>query len=168
MLLLRSVTVKSRVTPGLKQELARETQDEIRRLDREIRAIEAELVDRRTPGRQGDAAARLERDKAERLIRRNNLVKRLEDIASLEPGQEVVRGQIQGLVEVKPGDRWPQILAAEIVVEDGIVLAVRDGQSVAVALGERATESPELEVSEGETAGGLRTPREESPGKEGR
>lgn len=168
MLLLRSVTVKSRVTPGLKQELARDTQEEIRRLDRELLAIEEELDRRRALGAKGEAVARLAKEKADRASRRESLIKSLEDIAGLEIGQEVVRGQVQGLVEVKPGDVWPEVLAGEIVIEDGVVLAVRDGRSLSVCLGQKTLQPEEPGAAEGDPPRQDVSDREESRGKEGR
>lgn len=168
MLLLRSVTVKSRVTPGLKQELARNTQEEIRRIDRELRAIDEELEKRRASGAKGEALARLEKERAERASRRESLIKNLEDIAGLQIGQEVVRGQVQGLVEVKPGDIWPEVLAAEIVIEDGVVLAVRDGRSLSVDLGRETRQVEEPGSAAGEPGNRDAGDRGASRGKEGR
>ncbi len=168
MLLLRSVTVKSRVTPGLKQELARNTQEEIRRIDRELRAIEEELEKRRGSGAKGEDLARLEKERAERASRRESLLRNLEDIAGLEIGQEVVRGQVQGLVEVKPGDVWPEVLAAEIMIEDGIVLAVRDGRLLSVDLGQKTRPPEEPGAAGGEPGNRDAGDRGGSRGKEGR
>ncbi|HHY34494.1 MAG TPA: hypothetical protein GX510_02470 [Firmicutes bacterium] len=168
MLLLRSVTVKSRVTPGLKQELARDTQEEIRKLDLELRAIEEELDKRRAMGAKGEAVARLEKEKADKASRRQSLINNLEDIAGLEIGQEVVRGQVQGLVEVKPGDIWPEVLAAEIVIEDGVVLAVRDGRSLSVDLGRKMRPPGEPGAAQGDPGSQDAEDRGGSRGKEGR
>ena len=165
MMLLRPVTVKSRVTPGLKEELAREAQEEIRKLEHEIRAIEEEIHRYRDLGAKGEAIPRLEREKADRISKRTSLMRNLEEIAALELGQEVIRGQVQGLVEVEPGDAWPGVLAAEIVIEDGVVLALRDGGFLSVALGEKARNGEP--ASPGDLPGQDAGDKEGSPGEEG-
>lgn len=115
MLIARAVTVKSRVTPNLRSQLAAETQKAMRDIDQE--------VERATLPKERDRLS----------SRKEDLVRQLKDIAKLENGHEVVRGQIQGFYELKVGDIWPEVLSCEIVVEDGRVVAIREGRTVSVA-----------------------------------
>jgi 2-keto-4-pentenoate hydratase/2-oxohepta-3-ene-1,7-dioic acid hydratase in catechol pathway len=55
------------------------------------------------------------------------VIRELKEIARLEPGTEIVRGTVQGTVEVRPGDDWLRLLSAEIVLEDGRVVEIREG-----------------------------------------
>ncbi len=116
MLIGRVVTVKSRVTPNLRSQLASETQKAMREVDSEV------------------AKAATEKERAELSIRKDDLVRQLKDIARLEDGAEITRGQVQGFWHLKVGDVWPLVLSAEIVVEDGIVVAVREGRTISVSL----------------------------------
>lgn len=116
MLVSRAVTVKSRVTPNLRSQLATETQKAMRELDADIAKA------------AGDA------ERAELAARKEDLVRQLKEIARLENGHEVVRGQVQGFWELRVGDIWPDVLSSEIVVEDGRVVAIREGRTVSVSI----------------------------------
>jgi hypothetical protein len=132
-LIARAVTVKSKVTPNLKAQLGAETQKAIKDADQEIERVSAEIQRRQGAGRPEDAA-RLEKERQELLGRKEGLVKQLKDIAKLKDGQEIARGQVQGYYELRVGDIWPEVLSCEIVVEDGRVVAIRDGKTVSVAV----------------------------------
>jgi len=131
-LIARAVTVKSKVTPNLKAQLGAETQKAIRDVDQEIERVSAEIQRRQGAGRPEDAA-RLEKERQELLGRKEGLVKQLKDVAKLKDGHEIARGQVQGYYELRVGDIWPEVLSCEIVVEDGRVVAIRDGKTVSVA-----------------------------------
>jgi len=115
-LISRAVTVKSRVTQSLRSQLAAETQKAMRELDSEVARVSGE------------------KERSEISARKEELLRQLKDIAKLENGTEVVRGQVQGFWELKVGDIWPQVLSSEIVVEDGRVVAIREGRTVSVAI----------------------------------
>lgn len=132
MLIARAVTVKSRVTPDLKAQLAAETQKSIRDTDRELEKI-AKDIERRT-GTGAGGISRLDEERRQLLERRESLVAQLKDIGGLQDGQEIARGQVQGFCELRVGDIWPMVLSSEIVIEDGRVVAIREGRNVTVAV----------------------------------
>lgn len=142
MLISRAVTVKSRVTSALRAQLGAETQKAIRDVDQEIERALAECERRRLLGKSEEASL-LEKEARELSARKETLVSKLRDIAKLREGQEVGRGQIQGFYEVKVGDIWPHVQSCDIVLEDGKVIAIREGTAVTV------TVSPEDAGSEG-------------------
>jgi len=125
MLIGRPVTVKSRVTPSLRAQLAAETQ-------KALREAEADAEKASTEGTRRDAA-----------VKKENLLRQLKEIARLQDGQEIVRGQVQGFYELRVGDIWPHVLSSEIVVEDGRVVAIREGRNVSVAVPENGEEGQE-------------------------
>ena len=112
MIILRAVTVKSRVTPNLRSQLVSEVQ-------RAVREIDLEIV--RAAG---------EGEHSQLVAKKDDLVRELKEIAELKDGTEVVRGQVQGCWDLRVGDVWPEVLSSEIVVEDGRVVAVREGRTV--------------------------------------
>lgn len=140
MLISRPVTVKSRVTQSLRAHLGAQTQKAIREIDQEISRIEAKIEGRKSLGKQQEML-QLEKQRQELSSRREGLVSKLREIARLKDGQEIVSGQVQGFYDVKIGDVWSEIQACEIVLEDGKVVAIREGQSVtlAMSLGEKPT-----------------------------
>lgn len=125
MLIGRPVTVKSRVTPSLRAQLAAETQ-------KALREAEADAERASTENIRKDA-----------IVKKENLLKQLKEIAKLQDGQEIVRGQVQGFYELRVGDIWPHVLSCEIVVEDGRVVAIREGRNVSVAVPENGAEGQE-------------------------
>lgn len=112
MRITRAITVKARVTAGFRSRLGVEIQKAIKEID-------------------GQLSSSMEKGKIEELSsKRQSLVGKLRDIADLGEGQEVVIGQIEGCYDVKVGDNWGDIHQAEIVLEDGIVVALREGKTV--------------------------------------
>ncbi len=113
MLISRPVKVKSKVTPGLKAQLGAEVQKAILDLDKELQSAEGPV-------------------RKQLLQRKEDLTKRFRQVADLEDGQEIVRGQVQGIFELRVGDIWPQEETAEIILENDIVIAVREGNRFSV------------------------------------
>lgn len=133
MLISRAVTVKSRVTPALRAQMGAETQKAMREVDEEIERALAERERMKSLGKSEQALA-LEKKARDLSARREALLSKLREIGKLREGQEVTRGQVQGFCDVKVGDVWPFACECEIVVEDGKVVAIREGASVTVAV----------------------------------
>lgn len=110
----RTVTVKAVVTEELKRRLRAELQSALARLDAEI----GQLAD----CERGDVPA----ERSKRLQQKEQVLARLKGLARLEPGSEIVQATVEGQVEVKPGDDWQRLFAAEIVLRDGKVVAIRE------------------------------------------
>ena len=129
----RAVTVRAIVTEQLKQELtdelqgmADETQRRIDQMDFEARRYLADL--QRTNLSQAMAVRDqidTEKKKQERV--REELLARIEEVKKLPQGAEFLRGTLEGLVEVKPGDNLSAALAgAALVVRDDVVVEIRE------------------------------------------
>jgi hypothetical protein len=108
----RQVTVKAVVTEELKEQLAAELQSALARLEAEIGQLEAQ------DGVAGEIRKRRQQ--------REQLVARMRELVRLEQGQEIVQGSVEGEVQVKAGDDWARLFAAEIVLKDGKVVAIRE------------------------------------------
>jgi len=127
----RPVAVKARITEALKKRLAAEMQDALRHTESELAQLEAQarrLADSgeaMSPERQA-ALERLEGERQKRVEQKDRLLNNLKDLARLELGAEITQGTVQGLVQVRAGDDWDRIFQAEIVVEDGRVVAIRE------------------------------------------
>lgn len=119
MLIARPVTVKSKVTGSLRAQLASEAQKALRDVEQELERI---------------PAGKPEKDRQELTARKDALVKQLKDLAKLRDGQEIQRGQVQGFYDLRVGDVWPGVLSCEVVVEDGRIVAIREGKTVSVSL----------------------------------
>jgi len=132
-LIRTSVTVKAVVTEEWRRRLAAEAQETLRRVDSELEKLSFQLKrvlaeGEKTPSAELAALAeKLEEDRGKRQELRSQLLERLKQVARLQPGDLVVQGNTEGLVAVRPGDRWEQVVNTEIVVKDGVVVAVTAG-----------------------------------------
>lgn len=125
------VTVKAKVTEDLKDKLANEIQENIKKADLELQQIEFHakraLTEQAKADAQGLTALRqqIEMEKQKRNEFKTHMVERLKETAKLEIGSEIVQGTLERLVTVNMGDDLNKVLATEILVEDGKVIAIR-------------------------------------------
>jgi septal ring factor EnvC (AmiA/AmiB activator) len=129
---LRPVTIKAKVTEGLKARLAQEIQDAIRLLDQEMEQIEsqvkrAQLTATVNPQQLVQLRQIVEAEKAKRAERKAELQEEIQAIQSLPLGSEIVQGTAQSIATIDVGSDFDALRAVEIVVEDGKVVAIRRG-----------------------------------------
>lgn len=123
----RPITVKVRVTENFQKAMGAQLQEAVRRLDAELAQIDAQVKRVDADGADRAVLQQLSAERQKRLERRAKLVEDLKELARLAPGAEIVQGTIEGPVEVRVGDDWDRLFSAEIVVEDGKVVAIREG-----------------------------------------
>lgn len=125
------VTVKAKVTETLKKRMTEEVQDNIKKVDMELQQIEFQakriLAEQAKQDMQGLAAVRhqIEGEKAKRLEFKNRMLEKMKETNQLEIGSEIVQGTLERMIEIKVGDNLPEIMNAEVLVEDGKILAFR-------------------------------------------
>lgn len=125
------VTIKAKVTEDLKKKLSAEIQENIKKADLELQQIDFHakrlMTEQAKQDAQGLVALRhqIEGEKHKRLEYKNHLLEKMKETAQLEIGSEIVQGTLERIIEVKVGDKLPQILNAEILLEDGEVIAFR-------------------------------------------
>lgn len=133
--LIRPVLVKVKVTEGYKKAAAAELQDAVRRIELELQHLdfqEKRLIselEKKNP--QGVSAARqhLEQERQRRVENRQKLIDKLKEVGQLALGSEVIYGKMESPVELRVGDDWRSVLGVEIVLQDGIVIAIRQGDA---------------------------------------
>ncbi len=131
MILKCQVAVKAKVTEQLKARLAAEIQDAIRKADMELQQIEFHgkraMAEQAKQDAQGLTALRqqIEEEKAKRLDFKAHMTEKLKETAALEPGSEIVQGNLDRMVTVSVGDNLHEIMSAEILLEDGKIIAFR-------------------------------------------
>lgn len=125
------VTIKAKVTEELKQRLIAETEETLQGVELELQQIEFHakrlLAEQAKQDAQGLVALRqqIEAEKQKRLEFKNEMLAKLKATQELELGSEIVRGQLERVVDVKVGDDLNKIMGSEILLEDGKVLAFR-------------------------------------------
>ncbi|HEY8347910.1 MAG TPA: YlqD family protein [Symbiobacteriaceae bacterium] len=131
--ILRPVTVKARVTEDLKARLAAQYREALRLLDEEMKQIEsqarqAQLAAAISPQQQMQLRQLVEMERAKREEQKAQLQRELEAVSRLPLGSEIVQDTIQSVVTLSVGDDFEKVMKAEIVVEDGKVIAIREGE----------------------------------------
>ena len=126
------VTVKAKVTDELKRKMIAEIQDGIKKVDLEIQQVEFQgkrmLTEQAKVDAQGLPALRqqIDMERQKRLDFKNHLLQQLKETEAIENGSEVVQGKLERLVEIKVGDDMQSIMNAEILLEDGKIVAFRN------------------------------------------
>lgn len=129
----RSIAVQVIVTEKFKEELQAElreaaeaTQRRIDQMEFRSRRVLADL--QRTDLTQAMSARRqFESERRRQEAVRQDLLREMEEAAKLEIGTEYPRGTVEGLVDLAEGDDLVQKLArCQVVVKDGVVVAIRD------------------------------------------
>lgn len=131
----RPVIIKIKATAAYKKKVAAELQEAVARMDMQLQHLDfqsrrllAEL-EKRNP--QGINAARqhLDKERAVKLETRQKLLDRLKETAKMVEGDEVIHGQSESVAEIKVGDDWLKFMSVEVVVQDGLVIEIRQGGS---------------------------------------
>ena len=126
------VTVKAKVTEELKKHMAESIQSNLQKVELELQQIELQarriLAEQAESDLQGVAAGRqqIEMEKHKRLDFKNQMLAKAQETERLEIGSEIVQGTLERVVEVKVGDKMPELMNAEILVEDGNIIAFRN------------------------------------------
>lgn len=134
MQILRPVTIKAKVTEGLKDRLASDIQTAIKMLDEELQQLDfqvrrAQLAGTIPAQQQMQLRQMVEAEKAKRADKKEQLQEEMKAIAALPLGSEVVQGTAQSLATVEVGTDFEGLMSMEILLEDGKVIAIRKGEA---------------------------------------
>lgn len=125
------VTIKSKVTEGLKAKLVADLQQRIDLVDQDLQQIEFQakrlLSEQAKIDAQGLIQLRqqIEEEKQRRLDFKSEVAAQLKDAEKLEIGSEIAQGTMEQTVVVKVGDSLDALMGSEILLEDGKIVAFR-------------------------------------------
>ena len=139
LLLKRPITVKVIVTPLWKEEAQQQIQTQINQLDSGLENIEmqgqkamSDLQKQSIVPPTPEVAKQIEgiqtqvsQKKRELLEKKNELLNQIQQVQTLELGQEIVQGQMESVFRLEKGDNLVKKLRVEIVVKDGVVQEIR-------------------------------------------
>ena len=139
LLLKRVVNIKAVVTPLWKEEAQKQLQSQLNQIDGRLQQLEMQsqriLTEMQKQGSNpGDAAVagqissvqtKLNQDKSQLLQQKNQLLQQLQQVQTLEQGNEVSQGQIDGFFNVAVGDHMIKKMQVEILLRDGVVEDIR-------------------------------------------
>ena len=126
------VTIKSKVTETLKEQLVAEIKDATAKIDMELQQIEFHakrlMTEQVRSDVQGLTALRqqIDGEKQKRLELKSHMQEKLKETSQLEIGAEIVQGTMEQLVTVQEGDDLQKLMSREILLEDGKILAIRE------------------------------------------
>ena len=126
------INIKAKVTEKLKRELINEFTANLKNVEYELEQIEFHgkrmLAEQAKQDAQGLPALReqIEAERAKRLEVKNDLDAKVAATEKLELGAEIMRGNMERVYELKVGDVLDEIIGAEILLEDGKVIAFRE------------------------------------------
>jgi len=126
------VTIKAKVTESLKKQLASGIQEEVKKVDMELQQIEFHakrlMTEQAKQDAQGLVALRqqIDAERNKRLEFKSHMVDKLKETAQLEIGAEIVQGTMDRIITVNVGDDLQKMINAEILMEDGKILAFRN------------------------------------------
>lgn len=129
----RNILLKAIVTETLREEVAAELQEAADQIAQRIQELDAAgrryITDLQRTDLQRAMALRqqVEAEKKKQEEVRERLLERKQQVTEWKDGDEVVRGTIEGTVEVKEGDNLTVLLGGtEMVVKDDVVVAIRE------------------------------------------
>jgi len=130
----RPVTIKAKVTENLKARLTADLNAAMKQLDDEMAELEsqvkrAQLTAAISAQQQMQLRQLVEQERAVRGEKKAQLQEELAQIQALPLGSEIVQGTVQASAAVSVGDDFDAVMATEIVVEDGKVIAIRRGEA---------------------------------------
>lgn len=125
------VTIKAKVTEDLKSHLTAEIQEALKKADIELQQIEFHakrvMAEQAKQDAQGLVALRqqIEEEKQKRADFKNHMLEKLKETAALEIGAEIVQGTMERQITVSVGDDLHKLMGAEVLLEDGKIIAFR-------------------------------------------
>jgi hypothetical protein len=126
------ITVKAKVTEKLKSQMATEIQDALKKADMELQQIDFHakriMAEQAKVDAGGLTALRqqIDAEKQKRLDFKAGMNDKLKEASQLELGAEIVQGTLERIITVNIGEDLHKLLAAELVVEDGKIIAFRE------------------------------------------
>jgi exonuclease VII large subunit len=139
LLLKRNTIIKAIVTPRWKEEVQQQLQGQINQLDTQMQQLEmqaqqmiSELQKQsiQPPGpqvQQQMESVKMQANQRQRemLDQKNQILQNLQQVQTLEMGQEVASGQMDSFFYLERGDDLIKKMQVEVVLRDGVVEEIR-------------------------------------------
>lgn len=139
LLLKRNTIIKAIVTPRWKEEVQQQLQGQINQIDTQLQQLEmqaqqmiSELQKQsiQPPGpqiQQQIESVKMQANQRQRemLDQKNQILQNLQQVQTLEMGQEVASGQMDSFFYLERGDDLIKKMQVEVVLRDGVVEEIR-------------------------------------------
>lgn len=122
MLIRRRASLVYRLTDDLRQRLGARLAERLARLQSAVEAVESALGASPAEAQR----ARLEGQHARLVRARDECRARMHQVEGLGPGDEIAEGSVEVLSDVNVGDPEERLRDAQIVIQDGHVVEIRN------------------------------------------
>jgi len=120
----RKISVKSIVTPELKEELDKQMQDAEVQIKQNLTALNERLLQ---VADNEPVRMQIQNEMQKMSFQEKEIQKKKREIEALEFGQEFLQGQIEAKTEIELGDNlFEKLTRAEIVVNNGEIVEFRN------------------------------------------
>jgi predicted transcriptional regulator len=121
------VAVKAKVTDDLKAKIVSDLETRLDMVNKDLEAIEFQAQRILADAAKVDATIRqqIDEEKNKRLAFKEEVTAKLKDAKELSLGTEIPQGTLEQTVTVKIGDNLDALMGAEILLEDGKIVAFR-------------------------------------------
>lgn len=129
--IIQPVTVKTVVTDHLKHDLFRELERLLKQTETEIQYLNFKIkrtcieLDKRHNEDLSIAKNNLEVQKSSNYEKIRKIKENMDAISGLSIGEEIIKGTVDRIIEVKVGDNWKDIETCEILLKDDKVMEIR-------------------------------------------
>ncbi|MDI6709204.1 MAG: YlqD family protein [Thermoanaerobacterales bacterium] len=126
----RPVTVKVLMTDSYRKELLDQCERMAARLDMELKRLDFDMkraLAEAGPGQEYTVRHQYDAERRKRLDSKQKLAEQMQAAREVADGTELVAGRVESMVEVRVGDDWRKLAMVEILVENGRVVAIREG-----------------------------------------
>lgn len=126
------IMIKSKVTEDLKQKLTADIQDGLNKVEMELQQLAfhaKRMMDEQAEvDAEGLPALRqhIEVENQKRFDFKNQMLAKLKETEQLEIGAEISQGNLEQIITLKVGDNLHDFMSAEILLEDGKIIAFRN------------------------------------------
>ncbi len=139
LLLKRNTIIKAIVTPRWKEEVQQQLQGQINQIDMQLQQLEMQAQQMigelqkqsiQPPGpqiQQQMESVKMQANQRQRemLDQKNQILQNLQQVQTLEMGQEVASGQMDSFFYLERGDDLIKKMQVEVVLRDGVVEEIR-------------------------------------------
>ena len=125
------VAVKAKVTEDLKAKIVSDFETRLDMVNKDLEAIEFQAQRILADAAKVDATSltairqQIDEEKNKRLAFKEEVTAKLKDAQELSLGTEIPQGTLEQTVTVKIGDNLDALMGAEILLEDGKIVAFR-------------------------------------------
>lgn len=126
------VTIKVKVTEKFRNKMLDKMNKELEEVNLKLSKIDIqrkkfiEEHEQDNPQQVAAIVQRMEVDKAKGLKLRDKLTQDIADMKHLGLGAEIIQGTMHHILNVKVGDKMPEVMNSEIVIEDGRIIEIRN------------------------------------------